>query len=297
MEKVMALMKAIHDKNNPYVTLNKQIVPDPTLSFKAKGIWLYAFSKPEDWQFYEKDIIKTSSDSVTSVRNGLKELEKIGYLYRSPQKRENGSFRQKDWYFFETLEQSREFKKRLPLCGFQTSVNSTTTNQPLLSNEELSNEVIKEKGKKEKDSNRDTPNPSRGSLPPPSFPSSQSHKKKPKAFKIQAPKKDTTPKYAYGEDKCIFLTKEQYKKIVLVLGGEKEALDLIEEMNDYVQSVGKTYKSHYHALRRWHRENRMKKFIERKKQENKKDSKLRGWEEKDEDDDWQPTQAKPEDFE
>ncbi len=151
----------------------------------------------------------------------------------------------------------------------------------------------KEKQTKEKQSKGNTPNPSRGSLPPPSFPSSQSHKKKPKALKIRATKKDTTPKDAYGEDKCVLLTKEQYQKIVPFIGEESQALQLIEEMNDWMQRTGKTYKSHYHALRKWHKTNQTE---QKEKQNNKKDSKLRGWEEKDEDDDWQPKQATAADF-
>ena len=112
-------------------------------------------------------------------------------------------------------------------------------------------------------------------------------------MKIQATKKDTTPKDAYGEDNCVLLTKEQYQKVVLLLGGEKKALQLIEEMNDWIQIKGVAYKSHYHALRKWHKTNQNE---QKEKQNNRKDSKLRGWEEKDEDDEWQPKQATAADF-
>lgn len=133
----MTLMRVEHNKKNPYIVINKSIVTDKRLSWKAKGIWMYAFSRPEDWQFYLCDLIKQSTDGRESIRSGLKELENAGYLHRS-QKRTNGHFGSAEWVFYE---ESVELKNKVPQTGFPTTVDESTGNRPLLSNEV--NQVIK----------------------------------------------------------------------------------------------------------------------------------------------------------
>ncbi len=58
-------------------------VEDDRLSWKAKGIFLYLASKPNDWQFYMNEIKKNATDGKTSLQTGIKELEKYGYLNRT----------------------------------------------------------------------------------------------------------------------------------------------------------------------------------------------------------------------
>jgi hypothetical protein len=138
----MTLYHVIHNKDNPYLTINTTIVKDSRLSAKAKFYWLYAFSKPRDWQFYEADLVKSCTDNVTAVRTGLKELEKTGYLYRAPQKRDKkGIFENRSWYFFENCKTPNEIKEMFPLLGFPSTDESQTDKRTLVSNEE---ENIKE---------------------------------------------------------------------------------------------------------------------------------------------------------
>lgn len=135
----MTLIKTIHDKKNPYVILNKTIINDKRISFKAKGIFFYAFSKPEDWQFYVSDLINQSPEGKTAVRSGLKELENHGYLYRKYHM--NGNLiNGYDWYFFETPKNEDEFKEMFPTDHFSVAGDSIAENQPLLSNEEPNKE-------------------------------------------------------------------------------------------------------------------------------------------------------------
>lgn len=126
----MTLCRVIHNKNNPYLTINTTIATDTRLEWKAKGIWLYAFSRKDDWQFYESDLVKRSADSRTSLRSGLKELEKYGYLYRADQEKDaNGKFQKKAWYFFETPKTEEEIKIMFPSSGFVSTVNQSTENR------------------------------------------------------------------------------------------------------------------------------------------------------------------------
>lgn len=64
----------------PFVVADKQFIDDPELSFKAKGIMIYLLSKPDHWKVYPGNLKKHAKDQDTSIRNGLKELEEVGYI-------------------------------------------------------------------------------------------------------------------------------------------------------------------------------------------------------------------------
>lgn len=65
-----------------FTAIDNSIVNDETLTWKAKGIYLYLASKPDDWRFYMKDIAKHAKEGMTSLQSGVKELEVKGYLER-----------------------------------------------------------------------------------------------------------------------------------------------------------------------------------------------------------------------
>lgn len=58
------------------------LLNDPAVSFKAKGLFAYIQSKNNDWDFTVELISRQTSDGIESVRTGLIELEKSGYLTR-----------------------------------------------------------------------------------------------------------------------------------------------------------------------------------------------------------------------
>ncbi len=122
----MTIFRTEHKRN--YTTVNNFICKDSRLSWKAKGIWLYAFSRPDDWEFHESDIVKQSCDGRDSVRAGLKELQECGYLIKDKQDRTKGKFSAAEWVFYETPQ---ELKKCLPQTEIPSSVFPSSEN-PLL---------------------------------------------------------------------------------------------------------------------------------------------------------------------
>jgi hypothetical protein len=95
----MVQFRVKHDKN--YTVVNNTICTDKRLSWRAKGIWLYAFSRMDNWTFFLSDLMKQSCDGRDSVKNGLKELEKFGYLVREQRNGENGKFQNMSYTFYE----------------------------------------------------------------------------------------------------------------------------------------------------------------------------------------------------
>ena len=129
----MTICRVEHNRN--YTTINNTIVKDNRLSWKAKGIWLYAFSRPDDWTFYVSDLINQSTDGKDAVYAGLKELEECGYLQKDQRKKEDGKFTKVDWVFYETPN----IKIISPQRDFPDTAFPDTVNPPLTNTEEQPN--------------------------------------------------------------------------------------------------------------------------------------------------------------
>lgn len=69
----------------PFTQVANQVLNDPNLTFKAKGLYAYLYSKPDGWDFAVDRIAKDSKESRLAVNTGLQELEANGYLIRERQ--------------------------------------------------------------------------------------------------------------------------------------------------------------------------------------------------------------------
>lgn len=139
----MTQFRVIHNKDNPYLTINTTIAEDDRLSWRAKGIWLYAFSRKDDWQFRFSDLQKRSTEGRDALRKALKELEKNGYLHRRVRQTDKGKLDGQEWSFFETSRSGEEIKKQLrvtekPSDGKAVGrENRPTVDHPLTINEDI----------------------------------------------------------------------------------------------------------------------------------------------------------------
>ena len=68
---------------NRYGIVPNQLLNDPSISWKAKWLFGYLQSKPEDRDFAIDRIRKDSADGRDSTTNWIKELEKAWYLQRT----------------------------------------------------------------------------------------------------------------------------------------------------------------------------------------------------------------------
>ena len=64
-----------------YVVVDNALARDVSLSFKARGIMLYLLSLPDDWELNIQHLAETGGkDGMSSIRSGVAELLKAGYL-------------------------------------------------------------------------------------------------------------------------------------------------------------------------------------------------------------------------
>lgn len=125
-----------------FTTINNDILNDTELSFKAKGLFSYLWSLPDDWVYYETEVTKHSTDGRGSVRSGLKELEEKGYLKRERERNDKGQLVNADWQLADTpMFKKRTLDKRtLENC---TLLNTNLTNEKLTKEEHTNNSRAK----------------------------------------------------------------------------------------------------------------------------------------------------------
>lgn len=88
-------------KTNNFTVLSNSLIRDATLSWKARGLFVYLFSQPEDWQFFETELVNHSIDGRSSMRAGIAELENKGYLRRKRTRDEKGRMKTSEWIISE----------------------------------------------------------------------------------------------------------------------------------------------------------------------------------------------------
>lgn len=122
-------MKLIKD-HIPFTQVANEVLKSRELSWKAKGIYAYLFSKPDDWDFSNQRITIESRDGRSAIMAGLRELEKAGYLVRN--KLSTGKMEYK--LRFSTLSQETELRLEKPKSGFRTVQKPHSAETELITN-------------------------------------------------------------------------------------------------------------------------------------------------------------------
>lgn len=208
----MAIRRAKRDSN--FTMISNVGLKDNRLSFKAKGLLSYMLSLPDDWIFYESEIVNHATDGKQSVRTGMKELEKFGYLVKEQKRNSKGKFAKIDWVVSDepingdttTFQPSTTF----PSTDNPSTDKRATDNRTLLSTNELSTN--------KQSTDKDTASPK---------------------------------KTKYGDAENVLLTDEEYKKLKDRFPSDYE--ERINNLSYYIASKGAKYKSHYMTILAWAR--------------------------------------------
>ena len=146
----------IHKEDN-YVIVDKAFLLNEKISLKAKGLLALLLSYPDDWQFYEAEIVQHAADKVNSLKSGLKELIENGYIVRKHAKDEKGKFKCFEYHIYEKpmLEKPMLEKPVLEKPMLEKPVLEKPT---LLNNKDTKNKNTKNKNTKNKNT-KTTPSP------------------------------------------------------------------------------------------------------------------------------------------
>ena len=79
-------------KERDFTVINNTVLKDARLSWKAKGLFCYLLSLPEDWVVYQSELLNHATDGRESLRNAIQELEQQGYLRIEKKRDDRGHF-------------------------------------------------------------------------------------------------------------------------------------------------------------------------------------------------------------
>ena len=90
------------DKSRDFTVVAKCVFKDRSLSAKAKGILVEMLSLPESWDYTLKGLTSLFSDGIDSIRQGINELEKHGYIVRERKRDARGRLGGMEYVIYET---------------------------------------------------------------------------------------------------------------------------------------------------------------------------------------------------
>ena len=134
-----------------YTVTDNSVLQDGRLSFGARGLFIYMWSMPDDWQFYKKVLYKQSTEGRKRIDSYVDELKALGYLVLKNKRQNKGKFGGYDWVLRDSLP-DRSYPQDAPTVDpLPTTVDrqrSTDSGRPtavkeqLQSNHEQSNQTI-----------------------------------------------------------------------------------------------------------------------------------------------------------
>lgn len=119
----------------PFTRIVNSMLQDVRLSFKARGLLSYMLSKPDGFKFYLDEMTKHTTDGKDSIRAGLKELEKLGYVRRYAVKDQRGKIQSWELDIYESPSIH-------PESGFPDVENPTLLTNDIKTNDKRLNKYI-----------------------------------------------------------------------------------------------------------------------------------------------------------
>jgi len=115
-------------KNTNYTIVSNEVLASKELSLKAKGLYAYMISLPDDWNFSMAGLQACLKEGKDAIRSTMQELCEFGIAIHDKKRAEDGTFTS-EMTIFQEVQPERQTQSGKP--------NSETP--PQLSNNRLSN--------------------------------------------------------------------------------------------------------------------------------------------------------------
>lgn len=128
-DKRHTIIRVVHNRENPFVQLNKEALWDSDLSLKAVGLWSRCMSRPNDWVFSIKEITAKCKEGRKVIDSAMDELIQFSYACRMEYtpKDSHGKFIKKvtEYVFFEfpATEEEKSAQMEIFKKSFRNSQN------------------------------------------------------------------------------------------------------------------------------------------------------------------------------
>lgn len=143
------------EKTKNYTVMSNHHLKNENISLKAKGLLSVILSLPDEWNYTLKGLASICKEGIDSVRNGINELEKAGYIQRNRLRSDTGKFADIEYVIYEQPLEKSENQPALgnpildnptlekPILYKPTLENATQLNKEISNKKELNTDIIK----------------------------------------------------------------------------------------------------------------------------------------------------------
>lgn len=143
------------EKTKNYTVMSNHHLKNENISLKAKGLLSVILSLPDEWNYTLKGLASICKEGIDSVRNGINELEKAGYIQRNRLRSDTGKFADIEYVIYEQPLEKSENQPELgnpildnptlekPILYKPTLENATQLNKEISNKKELNTDIIK----------------------------------------------------------------------------------------------------------------------------------------------------------
>jgi len=141
----MSELIIVHPKfSRSWKVINLECVQNRELSWKAKGLHTYLYSRPPGWRIHVNELVARSRDGRAATMSALRELKEAGYIIAEQCREQDGKFAATCYYIMPSVSSSdvnnlndveqattvgRFSASGFSASGFSASGKSTPTNK------------------------------------------------------------------------------------------------------------------------------------------------------------------------
>jgi hypothetical protein len=141
-----------------FTTISNHILHSKDLTWKAKGIYAYLNSKPENWAFSIERIARESNDTTYSTEQGIKELKQSGLLVQKARLVKNSKGQNilsgQEYHLYSEIKKVKESENKEPSDPITVPPNFRHTETPSHGNPATLNKTIINKTEYKKKENK-----------------------------------------------------------------------------------------------------------------------------------------------
>lgn len=149
----------VMERDGDYTTLMNTVAGIDTISWRAKGLYWYIMTLPDNWKIYKSELCTRSTEGYDAMNAAFNELIELGYISQHKTRDVNGKFTGWEYRVYENIDdrtnQSTPMKRTKPHVT-DTGKCRSRQNPEVVKTNLIINK--KENNTKEKTKEKQTPN-------------------------------------------------------------------------------------------------------------------------------------------
>ena len=116
------------EKNKNYSVISNECFKDISISARAKGIYAYVMTLPDDWKISKKELYKHFAEGEKALDTAFNELKDKGYVEVKKERNVNGKFAGSEYIFHEFSTNNTDKQKTSKTSKTETPFSAAAEN-------------------------------------------------------------------------------------------------------------------------------------------------------------------------